>query len=589
MVYRFWHRFNLVVSLVLSSLAALWLAACSDEGTSTPGRLITNDQGTPITRINITAPAPTPTYTPLPVTPTLAPTPTPPVVQGGNATGAVLFDAPTLHPYKANNATGQQFLPLLYGATMTRLDPATVQPQPAAATRWTVTGTTVTFTLKDGLKWSDGQPITSADYLWTYQQASKAANGWPLAAAALYNPADPNSSGIETYEAPDPKTIVVKLHTYTADILSRADIIEPLPSHIWSSLDWNDPAKNPQIKAPTVVSGPWKLKEWKPNISISFERNANSSVYPVPRLDTLNFQVVADSLVALQKLKSGEIDFFNPAPADFTTFSQVKEVQAYTWGPARPTWYFAGFNFQKPEWQDKNLRQALAWATDYKAIIDKQGFGLGRQLNSSVSPWQPLFNPNTARYEFKPDKAKDLLKQAGYTLQGPQLLDRSGKAVRPLKLVYNAPSPLYEGLAATLKDNFAALGLTLELRNFDSGNYQKFLASPNADYDLFLSGWRADYAPENFYDVWHGGLDLNSGNYQNSRLLDMYAQALGEPDPTRRKDWLFQAQAIEAEDLPYIFLYAEQGRLVASKRLAGFVSGLLGPEQNLYADWFASK
>jgi peptide/nickel transport system substrate-binding protein len=581
-----------LILLMVTILVLLMLTACSDEvsGTGTPAQSsVSNDRGTRTTGNGIpTVPPPTPTYTPLPVKPTLPPTPTPPVVVGGKATGAVLRDPLTLHPYKENNASGQQFLPLLYSASLVRLDPVTLQPQPSAAARWVVEDTTVTFTLKDGLKWSDGRPITSADYLWTYQQAAKAENGWPLAQAAVYKP-DFNNTGIESYQAPDPRTLVIKFRGFSSDIVSRADVIEPLPSHIWGTLNWNDPAKNPQIKAPTVVSGPWKLKEWKPDISITFERNPVSSIYPAPRLESLTFNVVPDSQVALQKVKTGEVDFYSPSPAEFNGFSQLPNVQTYTWGPARPTWYFAGFNFQKPDLQDKTLRQALAWATDYQGILDKQGSGLGRQLNSSLSPWHPAFNPNTARYNLNLAKAQELLKQAGYIQQNNRLTTKAGKPIGPLKLIYNSPSPLYEGLANTLKTNFASLGIVVELRNFDYENYQKFLASPNADFDIFLSGWRADYSPENFVDVWHAVPNLNSGSYQNSRLLDMYTKAKNEPDTARRKEWLDQAQAIEAEELPYIFLYAEEGRLVVNKRLAGFTPGLLGPEQNRYTDWFASK
>jgi peptide/nickel transport system substrate-binding protein len=438
------------------------------------------------------------------------------------------------------------------------------------------------------LKWSDGAPITSSDYLWTYQQLRKPENGWSLAPEALYNPNDPRSAGIESYEAPDPRTLVIKLHAASSDIISRADVIEPLPRQVWEKGDWNDPAKNPQANAPTVVSGPWKLKEWKRGNYITFERNPASTVYPAPRLDSLTFYVVPDSQVALQKVKSGEVDFYTPAASDFAGFARLPNVQAYTWGPGRPTWYFAGFNFRKPALQDKLLRQALAWAVDRQAILEKQAFGLGRLINSSVSPWNPAFNPNTARYELNLAKARDLLKQGGYTVKDGKLTDKTGKVIS-LKLVYNAPSPLYEGLANTLKANFAALGITVELRNFDFSNYNRFLASSEADFDLFLSGWTADYAPENFGDVWRAGLEFNSGSYDNSRLLDMYAKASGEPDATARKEWLDQVQSIEAEDLPYLFLYAELGRMVANKRVAGFATNLLGPGQNLYTDWFVTK
>ncbi len=578
------------LGLLILILALQLLAACSDE-VAGPGPTATSrDSSTNlvVTGGGPTAPPPTPTYTPLPVTPTLPPTPTPPVVTGGKASGGLLNDGLTLHPYKRNNPTGQDWVDLLFAASLTRRDPTTLQPGPGAAESWTVADTTVTFVLKDGLKWSDGTPLTSADYVWTYQQARKPENGWPLAREAFYNPADPNSSGIESYEAVDPRTLKIKVHSGGSDLVSRADAIQPLPRQVWEKLDWNDAAKNPQINLPNVVSGPWRLKEWKRGNSITFERNPASTIYPASRLDSLTFYILPDSQVALQKLKNSELDFFEPTAAEYAAFAGLPNVQAYSWGPGRPVWYYAGFNFRKPALQDKLLRQALAWAVDRRALLEKQAFGLGRTLNSSISPWHPAFNPATARYELNLDKARDLLRQGGYILKDGKLLDKAGKAIT-LKLIYNAPSPLYDGLANTLKANFATLGVTVELRNFDFYSFGRFLASPEADYDLFLSGWTADYSPENFGEVWRGGPDLNSGGYENSRLVDMYAKASSELDVTRRKDWLAQVQSIEAEELPYLFLYAEQGRLIANKRLAGFAPGLLGPEQSLYTDWFAIK
>lgn len=515
------------------------------------------------------------------------PTPTPPVVQGGNLTGAVISDALTLHPYKRNNQTGEDFLKLLYAASLTRLNPQTLQPEPAAAASWKIDGNTVTFTLKEGLKWSDGTPLTSADYLWTYQQARKPENNWPLVQAVFYQPSLPSSNGIESYEAPDPNTILVKLHAASSDMVRQADNIQPLPKHIWQNLDWNA-ATNPQVTAPTVVSGPWKLKTWQPGSSITFERNPNSSVYPAPRLDSLTFKVVADSQVALQKLKAGEIDFYRPSPADFASFAALPNVQTYTWGPAGPTWYFAGFNFRKPYLQDKILRQALDWSLDRRSILQKQGFGLGQLINSDIPPWSPFFNPNTARYDFNLDKAKALLQQAGYSIKDGKLLDKTGKALPALKLVYNAPSPLYEGIANTMKTSFAALGVQVELSNFDSGSYQSYLLNPASDYDIFLSGWTTNFASQDFGQVWSDP-SLNSGAYENGQLLGVYSKAMAETDPAKIKNWLFQSQAIEAEELPYIFLYAEQGLLVTARRVAGFSTNLPGPTQNLYSDWFMAS
>ena len=581
-LFGFW----LILFLVFGSI----LMACSDDTTPRPpSTQMDNSQNAVSTNAVPTVLQPTPTYTPLPVTPTFAPTPTPPVVFGGNATGGILNDALTLHPYKANNATGQSYLNLLFAASLTRRDPQTLLPTPGAAQSWQIADTTVTFTLKEGLKWSDGQPLTSADYLWTFQQLKKPENGWPLLAQNVYNPAQPGSTGIESYEAPDPRTLKIKLHTFSADIVSRADLIEPLPQHTWASLDWNDSTKNPQINQPTVVSGPWRVKEWKRGTGITFERNPIPSLWSSSRLESLNFEVVTDEQVALQKLKQGTLDFFSPTTGGWPSFSGLSSVQAYTWGAARPTWYFVGFNFRKPYLQDKILRQALAWSVDRRTLVDKGANGLGQLLNSSVSPWQPAFQPLTARYELNLDKARELLKGAGYAFKDGKWITKAGLVVPLLKLVFNAPSNLYENMAATLKANFAALGVAVELQNFDFSDYQKYLASPSADFDLFLSGWTTDYGSENFGEVWQPNPALNNGSYDNSRLLDMYAKAQAEGDPAKRKEWLDQTQAIEAEDLPYLFLYAERSRIVVNKRLAGFSTGLLGPAKNLYTDWFASS
>lgn len=572
---------------------AMFLGACSDETPSgpkpSPGGSVSAAPGPVLTANPPTLVPPTPTYTALPTTPTPQPTPTPSVVTGGKATGAVLNDGLTLHPYKRNNATGQSFVRLVWAAGLTRLDPALLKPIPGAAESWTISDTTVTFVLREDLKWSDGLPLTSADYLWTFQQARKSENGWPLLTQAVFDPTQVGSNGIESYDAPDPRTLKIKLHTFSADLVERADVIEPLPRHIWQSLDWNDPAKNPQINAPVVVSGPWKFKEWKRGQSLSLERNSTPAVYPAPHLDALNFSILPDSQTAQQRLKSGEVDFFSPAPGEWSSFVALPGLQSYTWGPARAKWYYAGFNFRRPDLGDKTLRQALAWAVDRRMMLEKSGFGLGRNFNSSVTPWHPAFQPFTARYDLNIDKARQLLKAGGYTVKDGKLTNKAGKVVGPLRIVYTSPSPLYDSLAATLKANFAALDLQVELRNYDFESFKRLLATPGGEFDLFLSGWTTDYAPANFGDVWRGGSELNSGGYENPRLLEAYAKALTDPEEARRKESLDLVQNIEAEELPYLFLYAEEAGMVVNKRLAGFAPGLLGPERNLYTDWFATK
>lgn len=558
------------------------MVACSDttlSATTQPQPKATN---TP-------AFTPTPTIV-LPPTPTSLPEETPAVnvINGGTITGAYTQEAKTLHLYKDNTESGYSYLKLLFAASLIKRNPTSLMLERNAAENWAVdnASATVTFTLKPNLKWSDGKPITSNDYLWTYQQARKPENRWRFASAAFSGADFPESNGIENVSAPDPRTLVVKLKSYTFDVVSRADVIQPLPAHIWQTLDWNDAAKNPEINKPSVVSGAWLLKEWKMGEQISFSRNPNSSIYAVPLLENLTFKPVADPQVAREMIRKGELDFFSPPAEVQTEFEKLTNVQVYKWQPAQATWQYVGFNFRLPLLRDKALRQALAYATDRKNILDKHGYGLGQIINSEVAVWHPYYYDNTEKYSFNIEKAKDILQKAGYSVQNGQPLSKNGQPVPPLRLVYNSPSKLREGIVEVLRQNFALLGVSLKVQSLSYTDYLKFLTNENSEYDLFIGGWQSDLDPENFGEVWRNVPELNNGAYRNDKVTSLYVSALGEPDSVKRRMLMAQVQQIQAQDLPYIFLFAENGWLNVNKRIGGVKTTLLGVAYNNYVDWY---
>ena len=130
------------------------------------------------------------------------------------------------------------------------LNADTLEYEPDMASTWTVSpdGKTFTFTLKDGLTWSDGQPVTVDDFSFAYENAVKDENNF----VGL-----DDVQRIDTFETPDPKTIVVTLKELLArDIaISVASGIGPVPKHVWQGKSWTDTAANPEILRPTVVSG----------------------------------------------------------------------------------------------------------------------------------------------------------------------------------------------------------------------------------------------------------------------------------------------------------------------------------------------
>ncbi|HTE86286.1 MAG TPA: ABC transporter substrate-binding protein, partial [Dehalococcoidia bacterium] len=212
-----------------------------------------------------------------------------PAKRGGSLTQAsVGTDAKSFHPYLTTDSPSAAYQGYVYGVGLSQRDPKSLEQIPFGAT-WTVSADkkTYTFTLKD-IKWSDGQPLTTDDFVWTYQQAIKPENKFPYV---------DNLDLIDSYVAGDPRTLVVTLKDALTVGLEAADQITPLPRHIWEKYPWGDPSKNPEINNPSVISGMWKLKEWKQEDHATFQ--ANDAYFDSrPNIDQMTVQVFGTPEVA---------------------------------------------------------------------------------------------------------------------------------------------------------------------------------------------------------------------------------------------------------------------------------------------------
>ncbi|MCB0121406.1 MAG: hypothetical protein KDE58_04135, partial [Caldilineaceae bacterium] len=135
---------------------------------------------------------------------------------------------------------------------------------------------TFTFHLRQNIEWSDGEPLTAEDFAWTYDQVVNPDNGFPYLSQLDF---------IDSYTALDTYTLQITIKEVYAPALGQmSGLIRPLPKHIWEGLDWQDPEKNPEINNPTVVSGPYKLLEWKRDQYATFEANENYWYHGAPNI-----------------------------------------------------------------------------------------------------------------------------------------------------------------------------------------------------------------------------------------------------------------------------------------------------------------
>lgn len=504
------------------------------------------------------------------------------VPKGGTLTQTIVgTDAKSFHPYTTQDTPSSAYQGYVYGGgSMTDYDPNTLELKGFAAEKWELSADkkTVTFTLKDNIKWSDGTPMTTADYVWTYEQAKKPENKYAYVG---------NFEPIVSFTAKDAKTLVVGLNEPITVAVETADAVTPLPKHIWEKYDWSDPTKNPEINAPTVVNGPWKLKEWKRDASATFV--ANDSYWEGrPNIDQMVIRVFGTEALSYQALKSGEVDVSGFQPADYKEAKTLQNVNVYEWFSARGSWSYIGFNLRRPALKDPLLRKAIAYATDRQGIIDSVAYGLGRPTYSAYPQTSPAYNPNVEHYDFDLKKSADLLKQAGYTLNGKKLT-KDGQQLS-LKLLYNTGNKVREGIATLTQQQLGDLGIAVDVQGVEFQAYLAAIKKEPFDYDLFVLGWASTINPYFVYQIWYESSipDLNSGAYVNKQVEDLYKQARTEFDKDKQKAIYGQIQKLIADDLPYVFLYESKSITGVNKRVGGITATPRGIAYNMHK-WYITK
>jgi peptide/nickel transport system substrate-binding protein len=502
--------------------------------------------------------------------------------KGGTLTKTIVgTDAKSFHPYQTTDSPSSDYQGYVYGGgSLTKYDPKTLVLTQQAAARWSISDDkkTYTFILKD-MQWSDGAPVTTDDYLWTYQQARKPENHYPYAA---------NLDTIASYVAQDPKTLVVTMTDALVVGLENADAIVPLPKHVWERYDWNDPVKNPEIDRPTVVNGMWKLRDWQRDDHATFV--ANNLYYDgPPNINTFTVRVFGTPELAYQALASGQVNYSGFDPSEYKNATSLSNVTVYHWYPAAGTWAYVGFNLRRPALQDPNLRKAIAYATDRKSIIDTAVFGLGKPIYANYPQESPVYNPNVEHYDFNLDKARALLKQAGYNLNSSKKLMKDGKPLS-LKLLYPTSSTPRKDVATILQQQLGQLGMSISIQGLEFQAYVSALQTPPFDWDMQLGEWEATIDPYWQYQIWSedGIPQLNAGAYINKQVEQLYQQGAREFDSAKSKQIYWQIQKILADDAPYVFLYEALNYDGLSKKVGGLTATPLGIEYNMNK-WYIAK
>jgi peptide/nickel transport system substrate-binding protein len=473
-------------------------------------------------------------------------------------------DLDSTNPFNTALVVGYEVFQLTYNL-LTDFD-KDAHPAPGFADSWTRSPDRVTFHIRSGMKWSDGQPATSQDVCYS----------WGLAMAAIkdgasvgYGYLDPNvkDAGVTKIECPDDSTFVA----YTTDQSDRIyQVYVPiLPKHVWGKDNYTQIA-NEKFAAPLVGTGPYTLAEWKTGQYVRFVRNP---YYWGPKgyEDEVVIRIFSSADTMVQALKSGEIDYAHNANPD--QFKALQGDPAYVTVAGKSNgWTQLAFNTYGtgtgktikgggPSTQallDPAFRDALGYATDKATLVSKVLGGFGDPGTTIVPPvlsdWHvEPDNPRT----FSIDTAKQKLTDAGYVLDSNgKRLDKQGKPIT-LRLYYPNTDANYAKSAQFVTVWYGQLGIDVVTQALDSSALSDLILPKNgAKYDIELWGWSGNPDPNALLQIFRCDA---IGNTSDSQYCNPAYDKLYDTEATQagadRHATLAQMQNLIYNEAPYDILY----------------------------------
>ncbi len=432
----------------------------------------------------------------------------------------------------------------------------------------------VTYHINPAAVWSDGVPITSADFKYSWEQG-KATNF-----RATADIADVDDS--------DPATAVV---TFTQATASWRDRFRPiLPKHLLQGKDRNTELKDGY----RFSGGPWILDHWTRGQEIRLVRNPRYWGKPA-NLDAVVFRIIPDSAAYIQAYKAGQVDMiYLPAAPEAAELKDLPNT-AYDVDPSL-TYAYVTFNTQRAPLDSRAVRQALAYATDREAIV-KQLFG---SLQPDIRPADAVMSPANrewyvepfARYRRDLAKVNDLMRADGWTRPAGGVW---AKADTPAKVeIKMGPGQKVNDLTAQiLQSQWKEAGFDVSIVTSSAASAE----ATRGNFSVGLGSWAAGstdpelcafFCSANIPTEANGFQGMNASRIASPALDDAWQRVNAELDPAKRKELVRRGQELLADEVPVLPL---AGLPVAYAASASKVGGPLtsNPAFLRLSDWFCKS
>ncbi len=447
------------------------------------------------------------------------------------------------------------------------------------AESWDITqnGLVITFKLRKGVRWHDKKPFTAADVLYTYQVITDPKTPTAYAGDFLK---------VKKAEALDDYTFRVTYDKpFAPALISWSSAV--LPRHL---LEGKDITQSPLSRHP-VGTGPYKFKEWVAGQKIVLASNEDY-FEGRPYIDGRITRIIPDTATMFLELRAQNIGMMGLTPLQYTrqtdnnlfkeNFSKYRYLAfAYT---------YLGYNLKNPLFTDKRVRQAISYAVNKDEIVSGVLLGLGKPATGPYKHGTWAYNNKVKIYNYDPAKARDLMKQAGWTDTNKDgILEKDGRPFE-FEILTNQGNETRQKCAEIIQRQLKEIGITAKIRIVEWSAFVTDFINKRR-FDAVILGWTIPLDPD-AYDVWHSSKtapeELNFVSYGNPEADEMLEKGRSTFNQAERKKYYDRFQEILAEDQPYTFLYVPDELIIISKRFRGIEPAPIGIGHNMIK-WYVPK
>jgi oligopeptide transport system substrate-binding protein len=478
-------------------------------------------------------------------------------------------DPETLDQHKTSTVVEAHLLRDLYEGLVVYDNKANVVP--GVAESWEVSddGLTYTFKLRDSANWSNGEPVTAEDFVFSFQRIMSPETGakyanilYPIKNAEKINKGEMEPSEIGA-RAVDEKTLEITLEAETPYFIELLTHQTGLPVNKAAvEAHGTDFVKPENI----VTNGAYKLGSFTPGDKIVMEKNEHFHDAANVAIDRIEYLPIEDRASCVRRFEAGEVHSCSDLPTEQLASLKARLGDQVRVAPYLGTYYFA-FNTEKEPLDDVRVREALSMVVDREFLAEEIWAGAMLPAYALVPPGIGNYEGGGATPEWaemspldREDRALELLAEAGYGPDNPLTLEIS----------YNA-SENHKNTSTAIADMWKPLGVNVTFNVRDLSAHYAHLRD-TSDYQVARAGWIGDYSdPQNFlFLVESDNVGFNYAKYKNPEYDALMQQAAAEGDLAKRAEILRQAEAVFVRDQPYMTLLYYGSLSLVSPRLQGW-------------------